>query len=60
MASPSSVPTTSQFDAATITAPAGQPFTVAFTNLDSVPHNFSVYVEEGGDVIVEGRDHQRG
>ena len=43
-----------EFDAATITAPAGQPFTVAFTNLDSVPHNFSVYVEEGGDVIAEG------
>ena len=42
------------FDAATITAPAGQPFTVAFTNLDTVPHNFSVYVEEGGDVIAEG------
>lgn len=43
-----------EFDAATITAPAGQPFTVAFTNLDSVPHNFSVYVAEGGDVIAEG------
>ena len=43
-----------EFDAATITAPAGQPFTVAFTNLDGVPHNFSVYVEEGGDVIAEG------
>ena len=43
-----------EFDAGTITAPAGQPFTVAFTNLDSVPHNFSVYVEEGGDVIAEG------
>lgn len=42
------------FDAATITAPAGQPFTVAFSNLDSVPHNFSVYVEEGGDLIAEG------
>jgi len=42
------------FDAATITAPAGQPFTVAFTNLDGVPHNFSVYTEEGGDVIAEG------
>ena len=43
-----------EFDAATITAPAGQPFTVLFTNLDSVPHNFSVYIEEGGDVIAEG------
>ena len=43
-----------EFDAGTITAPAGQPFTVAFTNLDSMPHNFSVYVEEGGDLIAEG------
>ena len=43
-----------EFDAATITAPAGQPFTVAFTNMEGVPHNFSVYVEEGGDVIAEG------
>jgi plastocyanin len=43
-----------EFDAGTITAPAGQPFTIAFSNLDSVPHNFSVYVEEGGDVIAEG------
>ena len=43
-----------EFDAATITAPAGQPFTVAFTNLDAAPHNFSVYVEEGGDLVAEG------
>ena len=43
-----------EFDATTITAPAGQPFTVAFTNMEGVPHNFSVYVEEGGDVIAEG------
>lgn len=43
-----------EFDAVTITAPAGQPFTVAFTNMEGVPHNFSVYAEEGGDVIAEG------
>ncbi|MBA3359857.1 MAG: cupredoxin domain-containing protein [Acidimicrobiia bacterium] len=43
-----------EFDAATITAPAGQPFTVAFTNMEGVPHNFSVYVEEGGELISEG------
>lgn len=43
-----------EFDAATITAPAGQPFTVAFTNMDGVPHDFSIYVEEGGDLISEG------
>ena len=43
-----------EFDAATITAPAGQPFTIAFINMEGVPHNFSVYTEEGGDVIAEG------
>lgn len=43
-----------EFDAATITAPAGQPFTVVFANLESLPHNFSVYEEEGGDLIAEG------
>jgi len=43
-----------EFDAATITAPAGQPFTVAFTNMEGVPHNFSVYVKEGGELISEG------
>jgi plastocyanin len=42
------------FDAATITAPAGQPFTVAFTNMEGIPHNFSVYVEEDGEAIAEG------
>jgi plastocyanin len=43
-----------QFDATTITAPAGQPFTVAFTNMEGVPHNFSVYLEEGGELVAEG------
>lgn len=43
-----------EFDAATITAPAGQPFTVAFTNMEGVPHNFSVYSEEGGELIAGG------
>lgn len=42
------------FDAATITAPADQPFTVAFTNMEGVPHNFSVYLEEGGDLVAKG------
>jgi len=43
-----------EFDAATITAPAGQPFTVIFANMEGVPHNFSVYSEEGGELIAEG------
>ena len=41
------------FDASTIQAPAGRPFTISFTNNDCVPHNVSVYVEEGGDRIGE-------
>ncbi len=43
-----------EFNATTITAPAGQPFTVAFTNLEGVPHNISVYLEEGGELVAEG------
>lgn len=42
------------FDASVIEAPAGEAFTISFTNNDSAPHNVSVYTEEGGDVIVEG------
>jgi plastocyanin len=42
------------FDVATIEAPAGEAFTITFTNNDSVPHNIAVYTEEGGDAIVQG------
>lgn len=42
------------FDANTIEAPAGEAFTVTLVNNDSVPHNFSVYTEEGGEEIVTG------
>jgi plastocyanin len=42
------------FDANVIQAPAGEPFTVSFTNLEGVPHNFSVYVSEGGEAIATG------
>lgn len=42
------------FDASVIQASAGEAFTVSFTNNDGVPHNFSVYTEEGGDAIAEG------
>jgi plastocyanin len=43
-----------EFDASTIEAPAGEAFTVRFTNAEDVPHNFSVYTEEGGELIVQG------
>ncbi|HEX7196684.1 MAG TPA: cupredoxin domain-containing protein [Candidatus Limnocylindria bacterium] len=42
------------FDANVIQAPAGEAFTIRFTNNDTAPHNVSVYTEEGGEVIVEG------
>lgn len=42
------------FDASVIQAPAGEAFTVSFTNNEGVPHNFSVYTEEGGDAIAPG------
>lgn len=42
------------FSAETITAPAGEAFTVAFTNNESLPHNFSVYTEEGGEEVAIG------
>lgn len=43
-----------EFNAEVIEAPAGEPFTITLTNDDSVPHNISVYTEEGGDEIVHG------
>lgn len=42
------------FDANVIQAPAGEAFTIRFTNNDTVPHNVSVYIEEGGEEIVLG------
>jgi plastocyanin len=41
------------FDTDALTAPAG-PVVVTFTNNDTVPHNFSVYTEEGGEAIATG------
>ena len=41
------------FDASTITAPAGEAFTISFANNDSLPHNVTVYASEGGDQIGE-------
>jgi plastocyanin len=43
-----------EFDANVIQATAGEAFTVTFTNNEAVPHNFSVYTEEGGEAIATG------
>jgi plastocyanin len=43
-----------EFDANVIEAPAGEGFTITLVNSDSVPHNISVYTEEGGTSISEG------
>ena len=43
-----------EFDASVIEAPAGEEFTITFTNLESQPHNVAVDTEEGGDEIVTG------
>ena len=40
-----------EFDASVIQAPAGEAFTIRFTNDDTAPHNVAVYTEEGGDEI---------
>jgi len=43
-----------QFDASVIEAPAGEEFTITFTNMESQPHNVAVDMEEGGEEIVTG------
>jgi plastocyanin len=43
-----------EFSASVIEAPAGEEFTITFTNLEAVPHNVAVDTEEGGDEIVTG------
>jgi plastocyanin len=42
------------FSASVIEAPAGEAFTISFTNLEAQPHNVAVFTEEGGDEIVKG------
>jgi len=42
------------FSATTIQATAGEAFTITLVNNDTVPHNISIYTEEGGDRLVEG------
>ncbi|HUF06283.1 MAG TPA: cupredoxin domain-containing protein [Candidatus Binatia bacterium] len=43
-----------EFDANVIQATAGEGFTVSFSNLETEPHNWSIYTEEGGDPIAQG------
>ena len=43
-----------EFSAEVIEAPANEAFTIVLENLEAVPHNLSVYVEEGGEEIVKG------
>lgn len=43
-----------EFSADVIEAPAGEAFTIILENLEAVPHNLSVYVEEGGEEIAIG------
>lgn len=42
------------FDASTIEAPAGEAFTINFTNNEDQPHNIAIYAEEGGEEIFVG------
>jgi plastocyanin len=44
----------SAFDANVIQATAGEDFTITLVNNDSLPHNISLYTEEGGETIVTG------
>ena len=43
-----------KFDASTIQAPAGEAFTIVLNNMDTMPHNISVYTEQGGEEIAKG------
>lgn len=43
-----------EFNVDTIEAPAGEAFTVVFTNLESAQHNWAIYTEENGEVIAQG------
>lgn len=43
-----------EFDLSTIEAPAGEAFTITYTNMESQPHNVAVYTAEGGDEIAVG------
>jgi plastocyanin len=42
------------FNVAIIEAPAGEAFVIRLTNDEDIPHNLSVYTEEGGTLIARG------
>jgi len=42
------------FDPAEITVPAGEPVTFNFTNADSVPHTFTLYLDEEFTEAIDG------
>ena len=42
------------FDANVIQATAGEAFTIVLTNNEAVPHNISVYTEQGGERLALG------
>lgn len=42
------------FDADTIEAPAGEAFTIVFTNAEGVPHNIAIHAEQGGEEVMMG------
>jgi plastocyanin len=42
------------FNVGTIEATAGEAFTITFVNNDTVPHNISIYTEQGGDELALG------
>jgi plastocyanin len=43
------------FDVDVIEAPAGEAFVIRLTNDENVPHNLSVYTEQGGERIALGQ-----
>jgi plastocyanin len=46
-----------KFDASTLTAPAGRPFTIRFVNQEAVPHNVSIYTDRSrSDQLFKGSD----
>jgi plastocyanin len=42
------------FDTDALTTPAGRDFTLLFQNLESVPHNVSIFTEQGGQSLFTG------
>lgn len=42
------------FDVDTIEAPAGEAFTIVFTNAEGVPHNIAIHTEQGGEDVMMG------